>query len=199
MYCILNNGFAYYVFAIAKFKERYFIYEIFTIIELGCFLFYIKQIIKNKKLVKYPQFIFVIFLAFDIIDYFFLRQDKSFNSTTTGIEAVLIITFCLYYFYEQLKEANTLLIYTTHDFWIIIGFLIYSSGTFFLYLYAETTLQDQAFRRQYVIINSVFFLLKNILFSIAMFMKPEPKSEPDFPNDSLMSDWNNIRSFKNVN
>jgi hypothetical protein len=107
--------------------------------------------------------------------------------------------FCLNYFYEQLKEANTLLIYTTHAFWIIIGFLIYISGTFFLYIYAENTLQDKNFQNQYVIINSVFNLLRNILFSIAMLMKPESKSQPDFPNEHFISDWNNTRSFKNVN
>lgn len=107
--------------------------------------------------------------------------------------------FCLNYFYEQLKEANTLLIYTTHDFWIVIGFLIYISGTFFLYIYAENTLQDKGFQDQYVIINSVFNLLRNILFSIAMLMKPEPESPPNFPDESHISDWNHARSFKNVN
>ena len=201
MYCLLNNGFTYYLFAIAKFNEGFFIYDIFSIIEVACFLFFIKQIIKNKKIAKYLPLIFFTFLGFNIIDYFFLRQPESFNSMASGVEAILIIISCLYYFYEQLREeTSTLLIYTTHTFWIVIAFLIFFAGTFFLYIYTENiSIDDKAFIKQYIIINSVFYLLKNILFSIAMLMKPEPESPSDFPSEHFVSDWNHTRSFKNVN
>jgi len=106
----------------------------------------------------------------------------------------------LYYFYEKLQETNSLLIYTTQDFWIIIAFLIYLSGTFFLYLYAENTLQDKQFQIAYATINSSFILLKNVLLSIAMSKKPvTPSSPSNFPHEDIMSDWTNIQSFKNVN
>jgi hypothetical protein len=106
---------------------------------------------------------------------------------------------CLYYFYEQLREdTSTLLIYTTHNFWIIIAFLIFFSGTFFLYIYAENVVNDKAFQNQYAVINSGFNLLKSILFSVAMLMKP-PESQVNFPDESHISNWNHTRSFKNVN
>jgi hypothetical protein len=199
VYCILNNGFTYYIFEIAKYKERFRIYDVFGIIELGCFLFFIKQIIKNKRIAKYLPLVFILFLSFNIIEYLFLSKKESFNSIASGIEAILIIILCLNYFYEQLKEANTLLIYTTHNFWIVIAFLIFFSGTFFLYIYTENTLQDKAFQNQYLIINSAFYLLKSILFSIAMLMKPQSEIEVNFPDESHISDWNHTRSFKNVN
>jgi hypothetical protein len=200
VYGLLNNALSYYLFATDRSKEGYFVYAIFTIIELGCFLFFAKQIIKNKIIAKYLPHVFVIFSCFNLIDYFFIRKDKSLDSTTIGAEVIIIIALCLYYFYEQLRDVNTLLIYSTHEFWIIIGFLIYLSGNFFLYIYAENTLQNKGFQTQYAIINSAFNLLRNILFSVAMFMKPRPpKFEADFPNEGLISDWTNIRSFKNVN
>jgi hypothetical protein len=199
-YCLLNNALSYYFFATNRLKEGYFVYAIFTIVELGCFLFFTKQIIKNKIIAKYLPHVLVIFSCFNLIDYFFIRKDKSLDSTTIGAEVIIIIALCLYYFYEQLRDVNTLLIYSTHEFWIIIGFLIYLSGNFFLYIYAENTLQNEDFQLQYQIINSAFNLLRNILFSVAMFMKPRPpKFEADFPNEGLISDWNSIRSFKNVN
>ena len=198
MCSLVTNGITYYLFA-TRSKQGYFIYDVFTTLELACFLLFIKQIIKNK-LVKYLPLLFILFSIFNIVDYFLLRNDATFNSIASGVESILIIIFCLYYFYEQLREANTLLIYTTHHFWIIIGFLIFFSGTFFLYLYSENFLKVKVFRDQYVIINSVFYLLKNILFSIAMLMKPQPpESQVDFPDENIISDWNNIRSFKNVN
>jgi len=109
---------------------------------------------------------------------------------------------CLYYFYDELKQATTDLIYTTKNFWIIIAFLIFSSGTFFLYIYAENmVLHDNSFRMQYVIINSSFIILKNILFSIAMIIKPkETLMQTNFPDEkSLSSDFNGIQPFKNLN
>jgi hypothetical protein len=142
--------------------------------------------------------LFGIFTTFDVVDYF-LRKDKSFNSTTTGAEAIIIISLCLYYFYEQLRDASNLLIYTTHDFWIIIAFLIYISGTFFLYIFAENTLQDKDFQVQYIYINSGFNLLRNILLSIAMLMKPTQKSKPDFPNESSFPTGDISSFLKNVN
>jgi hypothetical protein len=169
-------------------------------VEFACFLVFIKQVVKNQKLVKYLPLVFIVFALFNIFDYFFLRKDESFNSIASGVEAFLSIIFCLYYFYEQLKEASTLLIYETHNFWIIIAFLIFFSGTFFLYIYVENTIKDRAFFIQYAIINSGFYLLKSILFSVAMLMKPQSEIQVNFPDDdSPTSDWNHTRSFKNVN
>lgn len=84
------------------------------------------------------------------------------------------------------------MIYTTLNFWVIISFLIYISGTFFLNIYAESMLSDKTFLKQYIIINSSFNILKNILLSVAMLMKPEEIKDDKtiFPEDKLKADWN---------
>ena len=108
----------------------------------------------------------------------------------TGVETVLIISMCIFYFFDQLKQPNTYLIYTTIDFWIIIAFLIYLSGTFFLYLYADNMNKSAEFRRQYFLINSSFYILKNILLGIAMLMKSKLKNDQRlFPEDRLDRGW----------
>ena len=107
---------------------------------------------------------------------------------------------CIYYFFDQLKLPNTFVIYSSVDFWVIIAFLVYLSGTFFLYIYAESMLADPGFRKQYIIINSVFNLLKNVLLSVAMIMKPvNPNNQPLFPEDKLNAGWNSNRSLHNLN
>ena len=101
---------------------------------------------------------------------------QDFDSIPVGIEAIAIILMCVYYLFIQIKGVNDLFVYSTSNFWIMITFLIYISGTFFLGIMAENYLQSKAFRAQYmiqyIIINSTFNVLKNILFSIAMLMKP---------------------------
>ncbi|HEY8689758.1 MAG TPA: hypothetical protein VIM07_11040 [Chitinophagaceae bacterium] len=116
------------------------------------------------------------------------------------MESVLIIVMCIYYFYDQLKDSNNLLIYTSINFWIIISFLIYLSGTFFLYIYAESMINDKAFIKQYIIINSAFGILKNILLGVAMLMKPTNNNNQNiFPEDTLNADWNANQSLQNLN
>lgn len=75
------------------------------------------------------------------------------------------------------------------------------SGTFFLYIYADSMINNKSFIKQYILINSAFSILKNILFSVAMLMKPENKKEDQtlFPEDRLNADWNTNQSLQNLN
>lgn len=92
---------------------------------------------------------------------------------------------CIYYLIVQLKGLNNLSVYSTSNFWVIITFLIYTSGTFFLYIMAANMIQDKHFRVQYIIINSAFNLLKNILLAIGMLMKPSPVNVRVQKNNNL--------------
>ena len=90
------------------------------------------------------------------------------------------------------------MIYSSTNFWIIISFLIYLSGTFFLNIYADSMINDKAFIKQYILINSSFNIIKNILLSVAMLMKPENNNQTPFPEDRLKVDWN-TDSLQNLN
>lgn len=116
------------------------------------------------------------------------------------MESVVIIAMCIYYFFDQLKDSTTLLIYSSINFWIVIAFLIYLSGTFFLYIYADSMINDKAYIQQYIIINSSFTILKGILLGVAMLMKPEKENIKEsnlFPEDGLEADWNANQSLPN--
>lgn len=103
-----------------------------------------------------------------------------FDSFAVGVEYTFIILMCVYYIAVQLKGTSSLYVYSTSNFWIIITFIIYISGTFFLYIMTENIMHDKniihhkEFRFLYTIINSAFNILKNILLSMAMIMKPSP-------------------------
>jgi hypothetical protein len=117
---------------------------------------------------------------------------NGFDSIASGVECIFIILLCIYYLIIQLKGINNLFVYSTSNFWIIITFLIYLAGTFFLYIMAENMIQNENFQIQYTIINSAFNILKNILLSIAMLMKPTPTEE----NKQKNEDWDDFLSHK---
>ncbi len=201
LYSFLNDVLAYYLHSITRLRPFIpILYDIFTTAELVFFCIFFLYTIKTKLGKKIIFLIISCFIIFSLADFFFLTQNKLFNSTTAGVESFIIISMCLYYFYDELKQVTTDLIYTTKNFWIIIAFLIFLSGTFFLYIYTENMVQDDSFKRQYSIINSSFLVLKNILFSIAMILKPKITAKKNLPiEEHFSSDFNSIQSFKNLN
>jgi hypothetical protein len=149
---------------------RYLLYA-FTIIEYSFFCYFIYLILIKYKLKKAVPFIWLGFILFAFIDLFYVNGGRGFDSFTSGIESIIIILLCVYYLFSQIKGSNTLLIYSTFDFWVVIAFLIYFSGTFFLYLMTDKMMRSSHFQQLYFIINISFNILKNILLSIAMTMR----------------------------
>ncbi len=170
------------------------IYDIFTVAEFCFFAGFFYYIISDKSLKKIIPVVVILFVASSLID-FFLVLDESF---TSGVQAVLILIMCIYYFFDQLKKPNSFLIYNNINFWVIISFLIYVAGTFFLYIMAENMVPNKEFRKEYVIINFSFNLLKNILLSVAMLMKEEKVTPNNFTDTHLSGDWDSIKSINNL-
>ncbi len=114
-----------------------------------------------------------------------------FDSVAIGIESILIILMCIYYLFQQIRGVTNLQVYSTSNFWVIITFLIYISGTFFLYILTENMINDKAFRIQYIYINSFFNILKNVLLSIAMLMKPD-EVKPGIKKNYEWNEYNHV-------
>jgi hypothetical protein len=94
-----------------------------------------------------------------------------FDSFAIGIESIIVLFLCVSYLFIQIRGSNSLLIYSTFNFWVVITFLIYFAGTFFLYLLTASLSESIAFQKEYFIINISFNILKNILLCVAMTMK----------------------------
>jgi hypothetical protein len=190
IYAALNDIVAFYLFQIANLRP-FFIYDIFAVVEFSFFSWFFYLVINNHNIKRLILPIVVLFCMFSLSLYVFLPESNSFSSIIAGVESVLIISMCIYYFFDQLKESNTLLIYASINFWRIISFLIYLSGTFFLYIYSESRINDKTFIKEYIIINSSFIILKGILLGVAMLMKPiNNHNQNIFPEDRLNADWN---------
>lgn len=159
------------------------LYDVFTIVEFFFFCSIYYFIISNVFIKGLISKVAAIFFVSSLID-FFLVSDKSY---TAGLQSVLILVMCIYYFFEQLKKPNSFLIYDNFDFWVIISFLIYVAGTFFLYVIATNVVVDKEFKKVYVIINFSFNLLKNILLSIAMLMKEDKVASNNFSRNNFQN------------
>lgn len=171
LYCILNEGVSFYLQSIRS-SNFIFLLSAFTIIEYSFFSYFYYLLFPKEALVnKIILIIWISFLIFSFIDFFYINKMQTFDSFASGIESIIIIILCIYYLFSQIKGVNNLLIYSTFNFWIIVTFLIYFSGTFFLYIMTYSLRHDIHFQKLYFIINISFNILKNILLCVAMTMK----------------------------
>ena len=190
IYCIINEALNYYLQSI-KSSNVVLVFSSFTVIEYSFFCYFIFLILPKKLIKKSIPFIWIAFLLFAAIDFFYINKTEKFDSFASGIESIIIILLCIYYLFSQVKISSNLLLYSTFNFWVIIAFLIYFSGTFFLYIMTENMWEDKAFRKLYFVINISFNILKNILLCVAMCMKtndsikPTPSSLPDLGDEDF--------------
>ena len=102
------------------------------------------------------------------------------DSISITVEYILLIVYSLFWFFEQLNEPNTTFIYSTHTFWIVVGILIYSTGTFFFFAQSNNFTNDEWER--WLPINHIFTIVKNLAFTVAIAIDKKPSSNQDFDN-----------------
>ena len=170
LYCILNEGISYYLQSNDSENFVFLIYA-FTIIEYSFFCYFIYLILPKTFVKKLVSFLWIGFILFAIDDILYISTTKDFDSFISGIESIIIFILCISYFYAELRVPNNLTVYSSFDFWVVITFLIYFCGTFFLYLMTNSINHNGSFQKQYFIINTSFNILKNLLLSVAMTMK----------------------------
>ncbi len=157
----------------------FYIYSSFTIIEYTLFSLFIYLTFK-EKVFKYILIICSLFFYGIAILNIIHKNQESFDSISASLESIMIIVYGIFFLYEQVKDPSIFYVYYSKKFWIIMAFLLYLSSTLFLFIYAATfTRPDQS---TYWVINSVFDIIKNLLFAISFVMKKDKKQSYSLEN-----------------
>ena len=119
------------------------------------------------------------FFLFSII-YFITVKNNTFDSLPASIESILIVTFSIFYLFDQMSKPQVIFIYQEPNFWFIVGFIIYFSGTLFLFIQASNLTQEV--RDNFWKINYFCNIIKNILFAIAFSTKKSKNLQQTFEN-----------------
>ncbi|HVK49217.1 MAG TPA: hypothetical protein VM488_15260 [Pseudobacter sp.] len=141
--------------------------SLFTVIEYLLFSAFVYLNLPKGLLRKLILIVSPCFLAYTFFE-FVRTQDSSIDSPAITIENILLIIFCMFYFFKEISQPKSVFIYSSYAFWVIVSILIYSTGTFFYFAYSDNLSDDEW--RKWSIINHIFTVIKNILFGIAVFM-----------------------------
>lgn len=119
---------------------------------------------------------FVIFL---VLYFFFATHKSRIDSIPIGIETLLILSFSFYLLFEMMNTIKDSFINYNYRFWVLIGIMLYLSGSFFIYLYANQLAPGEG--HKFGLLLDFFYILKNIFFAVAILMvyrQPKPKTPP---------------------
>ena len=142
-------------------------YGFTTFYEYSLFAFFIWLNINNRKfrqVILIASILFVFFLFF----YYTNATFKRLDSLPIGIESILLLIFTSYFFYEQINNPNLLFIYNDYKFWVTTGIMIYISGSFFIYIFANQIPKSEI--SLYWSFTYVFLGIMNILFAIGILL-----------------------------
>jgi len=173
-------------------KNFIVLFNLFTILEYSFVCYFLYLILPKGIIKKIIPFAWIGFLLFAFGDYIFFSEEYQFDSITSGIEALIVLMLSMAYLFSQVRSNNSLLVYSTFNFWVVISFFIYFSGTFFLDLMTEKMMVNISFQKMYFVINISFNILKNLLLCVAMTMKlngvvkEQKKVIPDLDDDLLI-------------
>jgi hypothetical protein len=90
-------------------------------------------------------------------------------------------------------------LYQTISFWICVAFFLYFSGTFFFFLFSQSSLDPQ-FKKQMKLIYGLVTLSKNIILSLSLFANEQEENNLEdklnLPNN-INLDEISLTNFKN--
>ena len=94
----------------------------------------IYSIIKIKTFKKIVTFLFVGFPCISILNIFFLQGINNFNSITYSLGCLMVISLCIYYFFEIFTTQTYLRLSNDPAFWICTALLFFYSVSFPIYV-----------------------------------------------------------------
>jgi hypothetical protein len=162
-YCFFNSFSNLLSSFYFKNESQYFLLVLFTSTEYLIFSSIFLSIIKKKQI---HYLIYALSLIFIAIVLYNFHPEKGFDSLSIGVETIFIILFVFYYLYEQMNDLSDSFIYNRYHFWIAIGILLYLGGSFFIYIFADKI--DAHILDDYWFLTYVFYIIKNIFFSIGI-------------------------------
>lgn len=166
--CFINDVFSLYLFY--QQKSNFLFYNVFLLIETLSLYYFFSNIINNhvfQKMLLFLGIIFSIFWFFSLLKF----GNKSYFYGCINFENISILPLAIFYYYEQIILINATFIYAESIFWIVTAYFIYFCGTFFLYLFIPSlNILEQ--KDYYDILNSIFIIIRTVLLSVAIFIKP---------------------------
>jgi hypothetical protein len=110
-----------------------FLNNIQSLLVISFQLYVLREIIAGRKAKRIFLYIFLLYPLVDILNIFLVQQYINFHTMTYSLGSLLIVTGCIYFFWELFQQKSSINLTRQPAFWICSGLLFYYCCTFTLY------------------------------------------------------------------
>jgi len=136
------------------------IYSVFAL----CFYFFIlHDIIQNKKMKRSILWVVFIYPIVAFTNIFYIQGMAVFHTSTFCLGSLLVVSFCIYYFFELFQRPVALNLLREPAFWICSGLLFYFSCSFPLFGFLNSLHRSKDMI--YAHLGTLLNLLDSLLYS----------------------------------
>ncbi len=114
-------------------KPNVGLYNFFTVFEFCFYLWIISLIISNNQVKRITRITAIFYLLIAVINIIFIQKMKAFHTVSYAFGCLLIVAFCIYYFFELFKLPKSVKLKNNPAFWICSGLLFFYCCGFPLY------------------------------------------------------------------
>lgn len=130
LYLFITTGLMFITNYMAdRYINNSYLYHLYSLIEVALFLQYIRQLTSKNWIFN---IVFPTYTIFWLINLLFWEHYLEYNSNSSGVAAIVIIFFSLYYFMRLTQSDEIMTFQRSPAFWIVTGFLIYALPTIFV-------------------------------------------------------------------
>jgi|SRR5579862_1567816 len=109
------------------------LFNVFSIFAFCFYFFVLSQIIVNTKIKKLIFFIMFLYPVLAFVNTIIIQKITVFHTRSYSIGCLLIVAFCIYYFYELFHLPRAINLLKETSFWICSGLLFYYACSFPLF------------------------------------------------------------------
>ena len=162
-YCIISD------LVLTKLSLKYleselYSFRLFTIVEYSIISLFLFKLIESRQFKNVIKLGSIFFLLAGVLD-IYTSSFTDFDSLPSGLESILILAYCLFFIYERITATSFSFNGTV---WISTGFILFFSGTFFLFILSQNNFKDNSFILTYGYIVAIFSIIKNLFITIGV-------------------------------
>lgn len=149
-------------------KNNVILYNFFSTFEFCFYLLLISFIISNIRVRKIMWVVTFLYFVTTLLNILLVLKMRSFHITTYSIGCLLVVFFCIYYFFELFKLPKSGSLISNPAFWICTGLLFFYCCGFPLYgLMNSWSKISNLVIRNFEKIVSILNIILYTLFTIA--------------------------------
>lgn len=154
-------------------RPNLFLYHANCAVSFFILSLYFAQSLQIKIKKQIFTSVFLLFTAFFLLNLVLWEGINSFNSNTYSLASIILVTYCLLYYLEELMHPGSSYISKARDFWYVTGIFTYyagASGIFITYRYLtqHRIISDGTL---WMLHNGVF-LIMCVYFLVGILCKP---------------------------